>query len=73
MVALLTSLLFALALAASLSTIVASILPQRRRIWALLTQGPEVPVQALATVRLSSRRGLVRQRPAAAPALRAAA
>ena len=62
----------ALTLAVAISTIVATVAPQWQRIARLLRHGPEVPMERLPAVRLSSRRNLIRQR-AMARTLRAAA
>lgn len=72
MASLFASLLFALTLAVAISTIVATVAPQWQRIARLLRHGPEVPMERLPAVRLSSRRNLIRQRATARP-LRAAA
>lgn len=73
MMNLFASLLFAIALAVSLSTIFVTVLPARRRILTLLRDGPQVLPQVLPSVRLTSRRGVIRQQPATVPGYRAAA
>lgn len=67
--------LFAAAFLIAMGTIVATILPASDRILRLLRRGPEWTIDPLPPVRLTSRRGVIRQR-AVTPAsqlLRAAA
>lgn len=73
--ALLVSALFAFGFVVALATIVATILPAKDRILRLLQRGPEWTIDPLPPVHLTSRRGVIRQRPAttAAQPLRAAA
>ena len=73
--ALLVSALFAFGFVVAMATIFATILPAKDRILRLLRGGPEWTIDPLPPVRLTSRRGVIRQRPvtAAAQPLRAAA
>ncbi len=73
--ALLVSALFAFGFIVAMGTIVATILPAKDRILRLLRRGPEWTIDPLPPVHLTSRRGVIRQRPvtAAAQPLRAAA
>ncbi|MEP9401204.1 hypothetical protein [Sphingomonas sp. VNH70] len=73
--ALFASALFAFAFLIAVATIVGTLLPARERIARLLRSGPETTLEPLPPVRLTSRRGVIRQRgfsPEAAP-LRVAA
>lgn len=54
--------LFAAAFLIAAGTIVATILPANGRILRLLRQGPEWTIDPLPPVRLTSRRGVIRQR-----------
>ncbi len=74
--ALFASLVFAVAFFVAIATIVGTVLPARTRILELLRQGSTPPVfEPLPPVRLTSRRGVMRQRAVTAEAvsLRAAA
>lgn len=67
--------LFAAGFMVAMGAIVVTILPARDRILRLLRRGPEWTIDPLPPVRLTSRRGVIRQRPATAvpQPLRAAA
>jgi hypothetical protein len=67
--------LFAVAFLVAMGTIVLTILPASERILRLLRRGPEWTIDPLPPVRLTSRRGVIRQRAAtvASQPLRAAA
>ncbi|WP_156356223.1 hypothetical protein [Sphingomonas sp. Leaf22] len=54
--------LFAAAFLIAMGTIVATILPASDRILRLLRRGPEWSIDPLPPVRLTSRRGVIRQR-----------
>lgn len=73
--ALLVSALFAFGFVVAVATIFATIVPAKDRILRLLLRGPEWTIDPLPPVRLTSRRGLIRQRAVttAAQPLRAAA
>ena len=73
--ALFVSTLFAFAFFVAMATIIGTLLPAKDRILRLLSRGPEWTIDPLPPVRLTSRRGVIRQRsvtPAVQP-LRAAA
>ncbi len=73
--ALLASAAFAFAFLVAFGAIVGTILPARHRVLHLLRTGPVATAEPLPTVRLTSRRGVIRQRAVmvAAVPLRAAA
>jgi len=54
--------LFAAGFLIAVGTIVVTILPATDRIWRLLRLGPEWTIDPLPPVRLTSRRGVIRQR-----------
>jgi hypothetical protein len=62
--ALFASVLFAATFLVAIGTIFTTILPAHGRILRLLRQGPEWTIDPLPPVRLSSRRGVIRQRQA---------
>ncbi len=73
--ALFVSALFAFAFVVAIATLIGTLLPAKDRILRLLLRGPEWTIDPLPPVRLTSRRGVIRQRsvtPVAQP-LRAAA
>ena len=63
-----SSLVFAGGLVVAMWSILATVLPAHRRIWKLLVDGAPMAAEPLPAVRLTSRRGVVRQR-VATPAL----
>ncbi|KQM28358.1 MULTISPECIES: hypothetical protein [unclassified Sphingomonas] len=73
--ALLVSALFAAGFVIAVATIFATVLPAKDRILRLLMRGPEWTIDPLPPVHLTSRRGVIRQRPitVVAQPLRAAA
>ncbi len=73
--ALFASVLFAIAFCIAVATIVGTLMPARDRILHLLRNGPQATLDPLPPVRLTSRRGVIRQRgvTAEAVAFRAAA
>ncbi len=74
--ALFASILFVFAFLVAVGAIVGTVLPARQRILQLLRHGPETTIDPLPPVRLSSRRGVIRQRTitgVAAPVFREAA
>lgn len=73
--ALLVSALFAFGFIVAMATIIGTILPAKGRILRLLRHGPEWTIDPLPPVHLTSRRGVIGQRPVtvAARPLRAAA
>lgn len=66
--ALLVSALFAFGFMVAFATIVGTVVPAKDRILRLLLRGPEWTVDPLPSVRLTSRRGMIRQRAATAVA-----
>ena len=60
--ALFASTLFAAGFLIAMGTIVVTVLPATDRIWRLLRRGPEWTIDPLPPVRLTSRRGVIRQR-----------
>ncbi|MFD1033405.1 hypothetical protein ACFQ15_01940 [Sphingomonas hankookensis] len=73
--ALFVSALFAFAFVVAIATVIGTLLPAKDRILRLLLRGPEWTIESLPPVRLTSRRGVIRQRSVtpAAQSLRAAA
>ncbi len=73
--ALFASLVFVVAFCIALATIIGTLAPARGRIVRLLRDGPQTTLGPLPAVRLTSRRGVIRQRgiTAGATPLRAAA
>ncbi len=64
--ALFVSAVFAFAFIVAIGTIVATLLPAKDRILRILRQGPEWTIDPLPPVRLTSHRGVIRQRPVTA-------
>ncbi len=60
--ALFASALFAIAFCIAIATIFGTLMPARERIARLLRHGPETVLDPLPPVRLTSRRGVIRQR-----------
>jgi hypothetical protein len=73
--ALFVSALFAFAFVVAVATLVGTLLPAKDRLLRLLLRGPEWTIDPLPPVRLTSRRGVIRQRSVTVSAqpLRAAA